>query len=443
MFKYVLFGVIVVGWVVSSSVFLQEREPAKVAVAMKQFNDPEAGNQMKREGRAESTVYSLGWGLLLVVLGFMVGNDLCWIAGKLANKKSALLLLAFLPFASGCRRPFEPVKLEVVSSHEIAFLLPFRESGSSEEMKKKLREATSNNEAYLKDNLVYTQQIKVPQQWVQNGYETFGYNGAWKDAALLVKVDTQQITCEWTADPTTGTSAKNEAIWVMTSDQVEFSTGWTITARVGTHDDAVKFLHNYPNGSLKSVMDSEVRGKLQADFGLEVTDLPMETLRVNATPHILATVKRVTEFFATKGISITNLGITGGFIYKDKSILATMVRLFNAEQEKSIAKAEKASQDERNKTVVSKAEGEAAAILKKFKAEADGVRMVAEAKRFEIDQAKTDVGLYVQLKQMELQRELLQKWDGSYPRFLMGSGGSVPNLLMQMPAMDEGKGGKK
>jgi len=33
------------------------------------------------------------------------------------------------------------------------------------------------------------------------------------------------------------------------------------------------------------------------------------------------------------------LGITGGFIYKDKSIMDTMVRVFNAEQEKAIATA--------------------------------------------------------------------------------------------------------
>ena len=35
----------------------------------------------------------------------------------------------------------------------------------------------------------------------------------------------------------------------MTTDQVEFSTGWTCTARIDSRDDAVKFLHNYPAGS--------------------------------------------------------------------------------------------------------------------------------------------------------------------------------------------------
>jgi hypothetical protein len=141
--------------------------------------------------------------------------------------------------------------------------------------------------------------------------QTFGPDGEWKDAAILIKVDKSPVTREWTADENSGTSTRNEAIWVMTSDQVEFSTGWTCTARIDSQENAVKFLYNYPNGSLKNVLDQEVRGKLQADFGLEVTDLPMETLRISATPHITAVTKSITAFFKDRGITITNLGITG------------------------------------------------------------------------------------------------------------------------------------
>src|SRR6185503_4383930 len=201
-------------------------------------------------------------------------------------------------------------------------------------------QTSTNNEEYLRSNLVYTKQVKLPQQWVQHGFETFGPNGKWKAAAILVKVDKSPVTREWTADPNSGTSNKNEAIWVMTSDQVEFSTGWTCTARIAARDDAVKFLHNYPNGSLQNVLDTEVRAKLQAVFGLEVTDLPMEKLRKEATPHITTTTKEVEGFFKERGITITNLGISGGFIYKDKTIMDTMVKVFNAEQEKAIATAE-------------------------------------------------------------------------------------------------------
>jgi regulator of protease activity HflC (stomatin/prohibitin superfamily) len=355
--------------------------------------------------------------------------------GREDRRRTGLAALALLAAcgAGGCGyRPFEPVKLEVIGNNEEAFLIPLGADGKKQE--------ASDSKEYLKSNMVYNKQVQIPQQWRPKGFETFAANGEWIDAAVLIRVNTSPVTREWTADPTSGTSKKNEAVWVMTSDQVEFSTGWTITARIKDRDAAVKFLHNYPNGSLAAVLDSEVRSKLQAEFGLAVTDLPMEKLRLAATPVITKVVKNVTDFFAPRGIEITNLGITGGFVYKDPAIIAMMVRVFTAEQEQSIAKANTAAQNERNKANLSKAQGDADAIMKTKKAEADGIRMVAEARAHEVDKAKQDMGAYMALKQLELQKELLLKWDGSYPRYFMGGGGAnSPNLLLQLPPVDAGK----
>jgi hypothetical protein len=351
-----------------------------------------------------------------------------WVSVSRAKATTALCLLAVLPLTAGCWRPFEPVELQTISPNEEAFLLPL-----TEDVK---RQTSTNNEEYLKQNLVYTKQVRIPQQWIPKGYETFGPNGKWQNAAILVKVDKSPVTREWTADPNSGTSNKNEAIWVMTSDQVEFSTGWTCTARIASRDDAVRFLHNYPNGSLKDVLDTEVRGKLQATFGLEVTDQPMMKLRMEATPHILCTVKDVTTFFKERGVTITNLGITGGFIYKDKSIMDTMVRVFNAEQEKAIATAGFLAQEEKNKASFSEAEGKAKALLTSKQAEADAIKLVADAKSYEIDKAKMDSEMYVQLKRLELERDKLQKWDGRFPTYFIGAA-KTPDMLLQMPVAGE------
>jgi hypothetical protein len=339
-----------------------------------------------------------------------------FLAGSLA-----LLLL------TGCvRQPFEPVKLETIGPNEEGFLIPY--TGDTR------KQTSTNNEEFLRANLVATKQIRLPQQWIQLGYETFGWNGEWRDAARLIKVDKSPVTREWTADPNTGTSHRNEAIWVMTSDQVEFSTGWTCTARIATRDDAVKFLHNYPSGSLQSVMDTEVRSKLQAEFGLEVTDLPMEELRKNATPHIKRTVEAVTTFFARRGITITNLGISGGFVYKDRAIQDMLVKVFNAEQEKSIAVAKTQAQQEENRRVLLEADGKAKAILAERKAEADGIKAVADAKAYEIRKAKEDLATYLRLEQIELEAKRTEKWDGKFPVYFMGTAGNSPELLLQMPA---------
>jgi hypothetical protein len=336
----------------------------------------------------------------------------------------AMMLLLVLP---GCMwKPFEPVKLETIGTHEEGFLIPY--TGDS------TQQTSTNNEEFLRANLVATKQIRIPQQWVPLGYETFGWNGQWREAAKLIKVDKSPVTREWTADPNTGTSNRNEAIWVMTSDQVEFSTGWTCTARIAARDDAVKFLHNYPSGSLQSVMDTEIRAKLQADFGLEVTDLPMDELRKNATPHIKRVVEAVTRFFAERGITITNLGITGGFVYKDKSIQDMLVKVFNAEQEKSISIAKTMAQQEDNKRILLEADGKAKAVLAEKKAEADGIKAVADAKAYEISKAKEDLATYMRLKQIELESKKTEKWDGRFPTYYIGTAGHTPDLLLQVPA---------
>ncbi len=127
--------------------------------------------------------------------------------------------------------------------------------------------------------------------------------------------------------------------------------------------------------------------------------------------------------------------ITGGFVYKDKTIMDTMVKVFNAEQEKAIASAAFQAQEMKNKTVESEAEGRAKALLTTKQAEADGIKVVAEAKAFEIEKAKSDSEIYLSLKRLELEKEKLTKWDGRFPTYFMGTGsGNSPDLLLQVPA---------
>lgn len=428
--------VVIAGYAYLANVAETVSRPERVAQALTQLED--RGNvreEMDRDHAWRGLAYSLGWivvaGLLIAMFEKELRTVPTWMntnnTTRTTRATTAGLALLALSTTAGCWRPFEPVQLETINPNEEAFLLPLLGDVKAQ--------TSTNNEEYLRSNLVYTKQVKIPQQWVPKGFETFGANGTWKPAAILVKVDKSPVTREWTADPNSGTSNKNEAIWVMTSDQVEFSTGWTCTARIAARDDAVKFLHNYPNGSLQNVMDTEVRAKLQAAFGLEVTDLPMDTLRKEATPHIVSVTKDVTEFFKERGITITNLGITGGFVYKDKTIMDTMVKVFNAEQEKAIASAAFQAQDMKNKTVESEAEGKAKALLTTKQAEADGIKVVADAKAYEIEKAKEDGEIYLALKRLEIEKEKLTKWDGRFPTYFMGGGsGSSPDLLLQLPA---------
>lgn len=114
----------------------------------------------------------------------------------------------------------------------------------------------------------------------------------------------------------------------------------------------------------------------------------------------------------------------------------TMVRVFNAEQEKAIATAGYQAQEEKNKANFSEAEGKAKALLTTKQAEADGIKLVADAKSYEIEKAKLDSEMYVQLKRLELERDRMQKWDGRFPTYFIG-GAKTPDMLLQMPVAKE------
>src|SRR3954469_8467106 len=110
-----------------------------------------------------------------------------------------------------------------------------------------------------------------------------------------------------------------------------------------------------------------------------------------------------------------------------------IVRAFNAEQEKSISIAKTQAQLEDNKRILLEADGKAKAILAEKKAEADGIKAVADAKAYEITKAKEDLATHLRLKQIEHEAKKTEKWDGHFPTYYIGSSGQTPDLLLQVP----------
>jgi hypothetical protein len=160
----------------------------------------------------------------------------------------------------------------------------------------------------------------------------------------------------------------------------------------------------------------------------------MQELRLKATPHIKRVVDTILKFFSERGITITNLGISGGFVYKDPSIVKTLVEVFNAEQAKLIAIADTATQTEKNKTLQLEADSRAKAILTEREAEAEGIKLVADAKSYEMSKAIEDPEAYMLLKQLEIEQAKIDKWDGRFPTYFMGHGVESLNLMLESPS---------
>lgn len=250
----------------------------------------------------------------------------------------------------------------------------------------------------------------------------------------LITVDRAPVTREWCADRNSGTSASNQAIWVESQDSVGFSTGITCTARIPNEESAIKFLFNYPHGSLERVMDMELRGRVQKVMAREAAKEPMDSLREKKNEMLDAVEKDVIPFFEERGIMVTTIGQFGGFTYENPEIQKAIDQVFEAQQDEEVAKAEAKAAEQRRLALQLQGEGEAAKILEARRGEAEGIKVVADAKAYEIEKANSDLKTYLSLKQLEIEQSRLEKWDGRYPLYLFtGEGQQLPQMLLGMP----------
>lgn len=321
-------------------------------------------------------------------------------------------------------------------------------------------QATINSEEMLKKNMLNVRRVQITYRWQPMGY---GWNnGKFLPNERLILVDRSPVTREWTAGRESGTRAKDEAIWVESADSVGFSTGISITARILSNDDAVKFLYNYPAGkldkialsnrykddydvkrvSLEDVIDTEVRARVQKVFAEEAARYKMDELRSKKNEIMKVVEEDIGTFFKSRGITITTIGMFGGLHYENPEIQKAIDKVFQAQQEKAVAQAEADAAKQRKEALKMAGEGEAQKKQEIAKGDAEAVKTVAEAKAFELEKLMSNPQAYLALKQLELQTRAMEVWDGRYPVFFVvgGEGASsmnMPNLLVTMPKMGD------
>jgi hypothetical protein len=345
--------------------------------------------------------------------------------------------------ASGCVKPYhEPVLAEISNSQE-GFLIELE--GDNEQ-------ASTSAEEYFKSRLVQQKRVEIPYRFKQTW--RIPNWGKWIPAARLVVVDRAPENRLWVADANKGTSNKDEGIWLESRDSVSFSTGVAITARIETRDDAISFLANYPArpegssnpeqtyqvkvSSLAQIMDEEVKNKVQEILSDKANEYDMDELRDKKTEIIQDVRQQCQEFFKERGITITTLGMAGGFTYANPSIQQAIDAVFEAQQDKQVALAETAAASERKEALKLEGEGEAQKELEIAKGKAQAIQEVADAKAYEMEKLAENPEAYILLKQLEIENNRLERWDGSYPQFLISGGeqGDVPTLFMGMPRLD-------
>jgi hypothetical protein len=155
----------------------------------------------------------------------------------------------------------------------------------------------------------------------------------------------------------------------------------------------------------------------------------------------------VTNFFAARGITVTTVGMFGGMTYENPEIQRSIDQTFIAQQQKVVSEAKFEAQKKENERIELEANATAEKARREAQGTADARMMAAKAEASairEINKAAQEAQsnpLLLQLKQLEVEKARVEKWDGRYPQWWMagaGAGGS-PNLLFQVPAPSANK----
>lgn len=345
----------------------------------------------------------------------------------------------------GCWKPYDVPEYSEINTNETGFLIPLEGNTTSQ--------ANFKSVDFLKEKQIATKRVQITHRWDQTG--RLESTGKWIPSVRLIKVDRLPVTREWTADNNTGTSSKDQGIWAESNDSVGFSTGFTCTAFIA-EEDAATFLYYYTSKSLEQVMDTEIRGVFQSIVSEIALKYDMDKLR-GEKKEIIDAVRNgvsapasqpyieerttgnaiqdgVIKFFKRRGITITTVGMFGGFKYENPQIQDSIDKVFIAQQEKVVNAAKLAAQADANARKISEADASAEAARKAAKGEADALREIAKA----ADEAQQNPMFY-KLKLLEIQKTQVEKWDGKYPVYYMGLGGDdksgdTPNLLLNVPS---------
>jgi hypothetical protein len=309
---------------------------------------------------------------------------------------------------------------EVIKNNETAFVIPLE--GKTSDQK------AYQSEEYLKSLQVATKRIRIPHRWNQTGREWKRWAGEWINTVKVLKVDRTPVTRQWTPSSMTGTSKTDEGIWVESKDSVGFSTGFSCTAHV-QESDAARFLYNYPAGSLASVMDTQIRARIQTLAAETCAVYDMDELRGKKDTLIAKIREDVEPFFKANGITVTTIGMFGGFTYENKDVQTAIDRVFEAQQLEDVAEAKRKAAEIEKLSIMIQADAEAQKIEKVANAEAAKIRAINAA----AEEAQNNP-LLLKLKQLEVEQERITKWDGVYPRWYMGQGlsGASPDILLSV-----------
>ncbi len=327
---------------------------------------PATHNAMFYQGIA-----TLIWGLILLGI---YGRDIWrW----LAKHKKLLALPLFIIGLVGCAGQAHAVTVE---PNEIAFVVPISDSTTDT--------VVNGDVGYWKSHeRPNITEIRVEQGWFQTG-ATPG-SGYFRDIVRVIKVNTTAVNRSW--NPPTLDNATCTTTTAGTGFTVEDreSHGLSIGAVVIAHVDnanAALYLSSYGDRPLDddetsriSVMDTEVRNYIQAQLFLEVGRRDLHAVQDDKGPIFQAVSDATKTWFATKGITIDEVGGLGGLVYDNCNIQNQIDESFSQGEKENQAKAQATIASVNNDQLVAQGFAQATATHIASISNAESQRLQGEA----------------------------------------------------------------
>lgn len=446
--RVMLFGVVVAALFAAENWWLGTRQAEVSArLALEQFSGGEGSAHEMRAFQALKDNVHLATGFATLLAALITLEPL---ARRVAQRVQAspvsarlrkslgrtaplIVVTTALVFTSGCMKAYDRPEFVEIDTSETGFLIPLEGDTTLQ--------AKFQSEEYLKQRKVAAKRVQITHRWSQEG--RLANNGCWIPTVRLVKVNRSPVTREWNTQQTTvshgAIQRSDKAIWIESGDSVGFSMGFTCTGFI-SEEDAAKFLYWYPSGSLGDVMDREARGRIQQVAAEVAAKYPLDLLRAKKQ-EISDTVKvDLTNFFASRGITITTVGMFGGMTYENPAIQKSIDETFIAQQLKTVSEAKFEAQKKENERIELEANAVAEKARREAKGQADARTLAANAEADAIRAINTAAReaqsnpLLLQLKSLEVEKARIERWDGRYPQWWMaGNGSGGPNLLLQTP----------
>jgi regulator of protease activity HflC (stomatin/prohibitin superfamily) len=436
--RLLAFGLVSIAIYTAEAWWLDSAQPeTSASLAILQFDGGDAAaTQLRQYETFRGTVHLIAGGLVLLTACLCFGSYARAGMDRIKTRYSRTIALAGIltltGISTGCLKPYDKPEYVEIDTSETGFLIPLEGDGG--------QQAKFQSEDYLKQRKVATKRVQIAHRWSQEG--RFVSEGRWIPMVRLVKVNRSPITRLWDTQLPPGATVvtrNDKAIWIESGDSVGFSMGFNCTAFIA-EDDAARFLYWYPSGSLATVMDSEVRGRIQQVAAEVAARYPLDSLRTRKQEIADAVKNDVTNFFTTRGVSVTTVGMFGGMTYENPEIQKSIDQTFIAQQLKVVSEAKFEAQKKENERIELEANANAEKARREAMGQADARKTIAVAEAESIrevnkalNEAQQNPVLY-QLKALEVEKARVEKWDGRYPSWYMGGGTTAPGLLLQVPA---------